>query len=64
MDNVTFCPFINGECRPDCVFRSVHNIALNNGKTAKCELAALICCSDETTIHAVLASIKALHDQA
>ncbi len=50
MNKLTFCPFINGVCRSDCVFHVPHNIALNNGNSAQCELAAFICCSDEDSI--------------
>lgn len=34
----TFCPFINGECRSDCVFRLEHKTATENGLTV-CQLA-------------------------
>ena len=37
-----------------------HNIALNNGNTAQCELAAFVCCADETAIQAVSEAIKNL----
>ena len=33
----TFCPFINGECRSDCVFRLEHTVGEENGKTV-CQL--------------------------
>ena len=50
MNKLTFCPFINGVCRSDCVFHVPHNIALNNGNSAQCELAAFICCSDDDSM--------------
>lgn len=34
----TFCPFINGECRSDCVFHLDHKVGEENGETA-CQLA-------------------------
>ncbi|MBP1562074.1 MAG: hypothetical protein J6C96_12645 [Oscillospiraceae bacterium] len=34
----TFCPFINGECRSDCVFRLVRKVGEENGLTI-CQLA-------------------------
>lgn len=43
------------------IFHVPHNIALNNGNTAQCELAAFVCCSDETAIQAVSEAIKNLH---
>ena len=61
MNKLTFCPLINNECRSDCIFHVPHNIALNNGNTAQCELAAFVCCSDETAIQAVAEAIKNLH---
>lgn len=60
MNKLTFCPLINNECRPDCIFHVPHNIALNNGSTAQCELAAFVCCADETAIQAVSEAIKNL----
>lgn len=33
----TFCPFINGECREDCVFHLNHKVAGENGVTV-CQL--------------------------
>ena len=63
MNKLTFCPFINGVCRSDCVFHVPHNIALNNGNSAQCELAAFICCSDEDSIQSTFETIKALHEK-
>ena len=60
MNKLTFCPLINNECRPDCIFFFFFNIALNNGNTAQCELAAFVCCADETAIQAVSEAIKNL----
>ena len=51
MNKLTFCPLINNECRPDCIFHVPHNIALNN---------AFVCCADETAIQAVSEAIKNL----
>ncbi len=63
MNKLTFCPFINNECRPDCVFHVSHDIALNNGNSVQCELAAFVCCSDEDSIKVVLDAIKHLRNQ-
>lgn len=63
MNKLTFCPFINGECRSDCVFRTPHNISLNNGNSAQCELAAFVCCSDEESIQTVFSALKELHSK-
>lgn len=63
MNKLTFCPFINSDCRPDCVFHASHNISLNNGNTAQCELAAFVCCSDEKSIETVLDAVKHLRNQ-
>lgn len=63
MRKLTFCPFINNECRSDCVFYASHNISLNNGNSAQCELAAFVCCSDEDSVRSVFESIQKLRDQ-
>lgn len=63
MNKLTFCPFVNGSCRTDCVFHSPHNISLNNGSSAQCELAAFVCCSDDESVKSVLNAIKELRDQ-
>ena len=62
LNKLTFCPFINGECRADCVFRAPYNIALNGRNTSQCELAAFACCSDEATVQTVSEAIKALRN--
>lgn len=36
--NNSFCPFINGQCREDCVFRLQRKVETENG-TAICQLA-------------------------
>ena len=63
MNKLTYCPFVNGTCRSDCVFYTPFNIALNNGNCAQCELAAFICCSDEESIKMVMDSLHELHSQ-
>ena len=63
MNKLTFCPLINGECRSDCIFHVPHNIALSNGNTAQCELAAFVCCSDVDSVRSVFESIQKLRDQ-
>jgi hypothetical protein len=63
MNKLTFCPFINGSCRSDCVFYTPLTISLNNGNSAQCELAAIVSCADEDTINTVFKSLKDLHDQ-
>ena len=64
MNKLTFCPFINSECRSDCVFHVSHSIALNNGNAAQCELAAFVCCSDEASAKAVSEAIVQLRNQS
>lgn len=63
MNKLTFCPLINGEYRSDCIFHVPYNISLNNGNTSQCELAAFVCCSDETTVQAVSDAIKDLRNR-
>ena len=38
MNNNTFCPFVNGECRSDCMFNIGHLVAVDRG-TSKCLIA-------------------------
>lgn len=38
MNNNTFCPFVNGECRSDCMFNIGHLVATDRG-TSKCLIA-------------------------
>ena len=64
MNKLTYCPFIKGSCRSDCVFHTPFNIALNNGNSAQCELAAFASCSDEESIKMVMDSLKNLHAQS
>lgn len=64
MNKLTFCPLINGECRSDCIFHVPYNISLNNGNTSQCELAAFVCCSDETAVQAVSDAIKDLRNRS
>lgn len=64
MNKLTYCPFINGTCRSDCVFHTPFNIALNNGNSAQCELAAFVSCSDEDAVKMVANSLKHLHPQS
>lgn len=63
MKQLTFCPFINGNCRSDCIFHTPFNIGLNNGSSTQCELAAFVCCSDEESAQAVFKALKELLDQ-
>jgi hypothetical protein len=56
----TFCPFINGECRHDCVFNCGHNIGLNNGTMVECELMAFISLQDSEDIERIASEITKL----
>lgn len=60
MKHKAFCALINDQCRDDCVFNCGHYIAINNGNSTKCELAAFITCVDEDQIDYVTSSIKHL----
>lgn len=63
MSKLTYCPFIKGDCRRDCVFYSPIQISLNNGNSAQCELSAFASCSDEESIKMVMDFLKDLHAQ-
>ena len=39
MDKKSFCPFINGSCRSDCMFHYNTQVAVNHGSTVSCALA-------------------------
>lgn len=41
----SFCPFINGECRSDCVFRK-RKCAVSSGETTECLLVSVIDSND------------------
>ena len=43
MNNNTFCPFVNGECRSDCMFNIGHLVAVERG-TSKCLIAVNLSC--------------------
>lgn len=60
MEKYTYCPFIKGTCRSDCVFHHPVDIALNGGKHVRCELDAFISCSDSDTVAMVSEAIKNL----
>lgn len=64
MNKLTYCPFIKGDCRNDCVFYSPIRISLNNGNSARCELASFASCSDEESIKMVMDFLKNLHAQS
>ncbi len=61
MQKVDFCPFINGQCKNDCVFNCGHYIALGNGKQSKCEIASLLS-SDIESVIAVADEIRKLKE--
>lgn len=42
----SFCPFINGECRSDCVFR-IRSRSADTGELTECLLVASISSNDE-----------------
>ncbi len=39
MDKKSFCPFINGSCRNDCMFNYNAQVAVGHGSTVCCSLA-------------------------
>lgn len=39
MDKKTFCPFINGTCRNDCMFHYGAQVAVGYGAIISCALA-------------------------
>lgn len=63
MEKLTYCPFIKGDCRSDCVFYSSVSISLTEGKSTKCSLAAFIRCSDNESIVSVCQALKNLRGQ-
>lgn len=63
MKKNTFCPFISGDCRKDCVFNCGHNIGLNNGYMTECELMAFISLQDSSDIDLIAFKIKELINQ-
>lgn len=60
MQKNTFCPFISGTCRSDCVFNCGHNIGLNNGTMTACELMAFITLQDNDDIDKISSEISKL----
>ena len=39
VDKKTFCPYIKGECRVDCMFHYGAQVSVGNGSTVCCALA-------------------------
>ena len=64
MGSLSFCPFISGACRSDCVFYSPVRLSLNNGSSSHCELSAFICCADSDAVEAVSSALKELHEES
>lgn len=60
MHKNTFCPFISGSCRSDCVFNCGHDIGLNNGYITECELMAFITLQDSDDISKISSEISKL----
>ena len=56
----TFCPFVSGSCRSDCVFNCGHDIGLNNGTLTQCELMAFISLQDSEDIERIAKEIAKL----
>lgn len=62
MEKKAFCPFINGDCKNDCVFNCGHFISLN-GYSTPCELSAFVQCVSDDDLSALVNQLKELNQK-